>query len=60
MDLIYADVPCPLYDDWRSVVILPTTLTLAEQAAAVRELIEERGHRGLLGGGQGADQHGPG
>lgn len=37
-----ADVPHGVYDQHRRVVVLPLGLSLAEKAAAVRELFAER------------------
>lgn len=42
MVLVEADVPQGIYDDWRGVMVIPSGLTLGEQAALILELMRER------------------
>lgn len=42
MVLVEANVPQGVYDDWRGVMVVPVGLTLAEQAALILELMQER------------------
>lgn len=40
--IIKADVPQPLWDEFRGIMVLPAVLTDAEADAAVVELVRER------------------
>lgn len=42
VQVLEADVPFPMYDEWKRVIVLPRGLTEIEQGRAMRELFAER------------------
>ena len=41
-ELVQADVPFPVYDDWPRVFVIPTGMDLRGQVEAMREVLRER------------------